>query len=119
MWWSMSEASGQVAEGAPVKRLAIAGTMKRRQRTVLTLVPLNALRPNPNQPRKHFDAEKIGELATSIKEHGLLQPIVVRRMPDGFELIAGERRFRAATIAGLTHLPALVRAVSDPVELAL
>jgi ParB family chromosome partitioning protein len=93
--------------------------MQRRQRAVLTLVPLSGLRANPNQPRKHFDAEKIAELAESIKTHGLLQPIVVRRLPDGFELIAGERRFRAATMAGLTHLPALVRDVSDPVELAL
>jgi ParB family transcriptional regulator, chromosome partitioning protein len=123
MWWSMSEAGGQVADGAPapqpVRMLAIAGTMQRRQRTVLTLVPLTAVHANPDQPRKHFDAAKLAELASSIKAHGLLQPVVVRRHPEGFELIAGERRYRAASLAGLSHIPALIRDVSDPIELAL
>src|SRR4029077_2364128 len=121
MWWSMPEAGeehGGVV-GAPVRQLAVAGSLQRRQRTVLTLVPLRDVRPNPDQPRKHFDQEKLDELAASIKTHGLLQPIVVRRVAEGFELLAGERRFRAAQTAGIDRLPALVREVDDPLEIAL
>lgn len=119
MWWSMPETGEQPGGVAPVRRLAIAGSLQRRQRTVLTLVPLRDVRPNPDQPRKHFDPVKIEELATSIRAHGLIQPIVVRRVPDGFELLAGERRFRAACAAGIDRLPALVRDVDDPLEIAL
>ena len=119
MWWSMPEAGGQQTDAGPVRRLAVAGSMQRRQRTVLTLLPVRDVRANPDQPRKHFDDEKLGELAASINAHGLLQPIVVRRVADGFELIAGERRLRAAQIAGIDRLPALVREVDDPLELAL
>src|SRR5213593_4710231 len=120
MWWSMPEAGEEHGEGAaPVRRLAVAGTVQHRQRTVLTLLPLRDVRPNPDQPRKHFDDEKLGELAASIKTHGLIQPIVVRRVADGFELLAGERRFRAAELAGIDRLPALVREVEDPLEIAL
>src|SRR5437773_10997191 len=111
MWWSMPEAGEQQGEGVPVRRLAVAGSMQRKQRTVLTLVPLRDVRPNPDQPRKHFDPEKLDELATSIKAYGLLQPVIVRRAADGFELLAGERRFRAAQAAGIDRLPALVRDV--------
>ena len=119
MWWSMPEAGEQEEQAAPVRRLAVAGSLQRRQRTVLTLVPLRDVRPNPDQPRKHFDDDKLRELSESIKAHGLLQPIVVRRVESGFELLAGERRFRAAQLAGLDRLPALVRDVDDPLEIAL
>jgi ParB family chromosome partitioning protein len=93
--------------------------MQRRQRTVLTSLPIRDVRPNPDQPRKVFDEEKLAELASSIATHGLLQPVVVRRVAEGFELLAGERRFRAAQIAGLDRLPALVKEVQDPLEIAL
>jgi ParB family chromosome partitioning protein len=120
MWWSMPEGGDQpAAVPSNVRTLSVAGRLERRQRTVLTLVPLRDVRPNVEQPRKHFDEEKLRELATSITAHGLLQPIVVRRMPTGFELVAGERRFRAAQLAGIDRLPALVREVDDPLELAL
>src|SRR5213083_868310 len=119
MWWSMPEAGEQQGEGATVRRLAVAGSFQRRQRTMLTLVPLRDVHPNPEQPRKHFDDEKLGELAASIKAHGLLQPIVVRPTAAGLEVVAGERRFRAAQLAGIDRLPALVREVEDPLELAL
>ena len=121
MWWSMPEAGeqGATTSGAPVRRLAIAGSMQRRQRTVLTLLPLQDVKPNPDQPRKHFDQAKLEELATSIKAHGLLQPIVVRRVAEGYELLAGERRYRASQLAGIDRLPALVREVDDPLEIAL
>jgi ParB family chromosome partitioning protein len=97
----------------------VAGRVQRRQSTVLTVVPLHLVRPNVDQPRKHFDEEKLAELSQSIRRHGLLQPIVVRRSPEGFELVAGERRLRAAQLAGLDRLPALVREVEDPLETAL
>jgi len=119
MWWSMPEAGEQEGTAAPVRRLAVAGSLQRRQRTVLTLVSLRDVRPNPDQPRKHFDDDKLRELAESIKAHGLLQPIVVRRVENGFEVLAGERRFRAAHLADLDRLPALVREVDDPLEIAL
>src|SRR5262245_10730180 len=119
MWWSMPEAGEQEGQAAPVRRLAVAGSLQRRQRTVLTLLPLHDVRPNPDQPRKHFDDEKLRELSESIKAHGLLQPIVVRRVENGFELLAGERRFRAAQLADIDRLPALVREVDDPLEIAL
>jgi len=127
MWWSKPEAGAEAATGTAaeqatgpaVRTLAVAGHMRRRQSTVLTLVPVGEVRPNPDQPRHFFDEEKLAELAASIKVHGLLQPIVVRPGRGGFELIAGERRFRAAQIAGLDRLPALVREVEDPLETAL
>src|SRR3712207_5070321 len=64
--------------------------------------------PNPYQPRQGFDEEALQELADSIRQHGLLQPIVVRRRDGGYELIAGERRLRAAQLAGMERVPALV-----------
>ncbi len=119
MWWSMPESSEQGPGLRPARVLALAGTMQRRQRTVLTLVSVKDVRANPDQPRKYFDDEKLAELAASIKAHGLLQPIVVRRADSGFELLAGERRFRAAQLAGMDRLPALIREVEDPLEVAL
>lgn len=82
-------------------------------------VPLAALDPNPNQPRQHFDPETMNELTQSVKERGVLQPILTRRNGDRYIIIAGERRVRAATAAGLTKIPALVRQDDDPEELAL
>jgi ParB family transcriptional regulator, chromosome partitioning protein len=87
-----------------------------------TELALERIRPNPFQPRRHFDEASLHELAQSLRSHGVLQPIVVRDTASGFELIAGERRWRAARIAGLAMLPALIRTeVSDGemLELAL
>lgn len=72
-------------------------------------VEVARIRPNPSQPRRHFDEGAMAELATSIAERGVLQPIIVRPLGDGFELVAGERRWRAAQRAQLHHIPALVR----------
>lgn len=79
------------------------------------------VRPNPYQPRQNFDPQNLQELADSIKAQGILQPIVVRRCDGGFELIAGERRLRAAQLAGCETVPALVKKASDRemLELAL
>jgi ParB family chromosome partitioning protein len=81
-------------------------------------IPVNAIRPNPKQPRQVFDDESLVELVHSIKEIGVLQPIVVRSLPseggeERFELIMGERRWRAAQEAGLERIPAIVRDTSD------
>ena len=85
------------------------------------IVPLAAIHRNPLQPRQSFDEAAIEELAESIRQKGVLQPLLVRRSNGGFELIAGERRFRAAQRVGLEQVPVLVRDVSDGemLELAL
>ncbi len=86
----------------------------------ISMVALNQVIPNRYQPRTIFVEDELEGLAQSIKEHGVLQPIVVRRKGDGvYELIAGERRLRAATLAGLSTIPALVRNANDEKSLAL
>src|SRR5437773_1070417 len=83
-------------------------------------IPLEKVAPNPQQPRQQFDREGIEELAASIRRHGVLQPIVVSRKGDGYELVAGHRRVVAARAAGKTTIPAVVREdVTDRLELAL
>ena len=80
-----------------------------------TIVELNLdeLRPNPYQPRKKFDEEALNELAASIKEHGVFQPIIVKKTVKGYDIVAGERRFRASKKAGLTTIPAIIEDFSD------
>lgn len=73
------------------------------------MIAVDQIRPSHQQVRTRFDAEPLGELAESIRLHGVLQPLLVRRLTDGYELIAGERRWRAARLAGLTAVPAVVR----------
>ena len=82
---------------------------------------INKIRPNADQPRKKFNREKLEELAASIKEHGILQPLVVRPENNGYTIIAGERRWRAATMAGLKVVPVIVKDLpaKDVMELAL
>jgi ParB family transcriptional regulator, chromosome partitioning protein len=75
----------------------------------LQRIPVDRVRPNPHQPRHRFDPDQLAELAASIREHGVIMPIVVRRDPEGWVLVAGERRLRAARMAGLTEIPAVVR----------
>lgn len=84
-------------------------------------IPLKDLRPNPYQPRKTFNEDSINELSQSIKEHGVIQPIIVRSVLRGYEIIAGERRFRASQHCGLETIPAVVRKFSDQqvMEIAL
>ena len=76
-------------------------------------INLSELRANPYQPRKNFDEEALNELASSIKEHGVFQPIIVKKSIKGYEIIAGERRFRASKLAGLETMPAIVKDFSD------
>ncbi|MBR3978157.1 MAG: ParB/RepB/Spo0J family partition protein [Oscillospiraceae bacterium] len=76
-------------------------------------LPPKALRPNPQQPRKVFREEALSELAESIRRHGILQPLSVRRVVGGYELIAGERRLRAGILAGLTEIPCIVMQMDE------
>ena len=84
-------------------------------------VNLDDLRPNPYQPRKVFDENALNELAESIKEHGVFQPVILKKSIKGYEIIAGERRVRASKIAGKTTIPAIIRTFTDEqmMEIAL
>ena len=87
----------------------------------IIMVKLDELRSNPYQPRKVFDENSLQELASSIKEHGVFQPIIIKKSIKGYEIIAGERRVKASKIAGLEEIPAIVRDFSDTqmMEIAL
>lgn len=76
-------------------------------------IDINDIKPNENQPRKVFNEEKIQDLAASIVEHGVIQPLIIRGAAHGFEIVAGERRWRAARAAGLKEVPCLIRELSD------
>ena len=76
-------------------------------------IPVNAVDPNPLQPRTHFPESRLKELSDSIRFSGVVQPILVRKVGDRFQIVAGERRWRAANLAGLERLPAVVRSLSD------
>lgn len=87
----------------------------------ITMIKLDELRSNPYQPRKIFDQEALEELAVSIKEHGVFQPIIVKQSIKGYEIIAGERRVKASKLAGLIEIPAIIRDFNDTqmMEIAL
>ena len=76
-------------------------------------IPIERIVPNPRQPRRHFDSQAMGELAESIRQHGMLQPISVQKTPEGYVLVAGERRLRAASMAGLDRVPCILVRSSD------
>jgi ParB family chromosome partitioning protein len=84
-------------------------------------IPLSQLRPSPYQPRRNFNEESINELAASIKEHGIIQPIIVRSVLKGYEIIAGERRYRASQVCGLATVSAVIKKFTDQqvMEIAL
>ena len=85
----------------------------------LVEVSIDQLEPNPNQPRKSFESNALEELTASIRSSGVIQPVIVRRIADGYQLIAGERRWRAARQAGLERIPAIVREATDAESLEL
>ena len=85
----------------------------------LTEVPLTRIRPNPLQPRRRFDEAELEALAASVAEHGVLLPVLVTQTLDGYQLVAGERRFRAAQLAGLERIPVVIRQVADRDQLEL
>jgi ParB family chromosome partitioning protein len=104
--------SALISSAAEIKPEPVAGANGLR-------VAIDRIVPSPFQPRRSFDDAKIDELAASIRNQGIIQPLVVRRREDGYELIAGERRWRAAMRAGLTDVPVVVREASDHEALQL
>ena len=99
----------------------IAGGSASASNHELQRVAVSSIAPNPEQPRRHFDSAALDELADSIKRHGLVQPVILRPMADGYQIVAGERRWRAAQLAQMHDLPAVIRDYNDAetLEIAL
>jgi ParB family chromosome partitioning protein len=95
-----------------------AGRFIGQQRTLLAAIPIEQIHPNPQQPRRFIDPQALDELTESVRERGVLQPIIVKRDGPGFMIMAGERRYQAARRAGVQTLPAIIRD-DDPNEIAL
>ncbi len=109
-----SEGEGKKNKGEKPEQTDNAYIDPQKRVNVVLRVPVKNIRPNPHQPRREFNEERLEELASSIKKHGLIQPITVRYIGEKrFELISGERRLRATKLAGLDELPAYVREVDD------
>jgi ParB family transcriptional regulator, chromosome partitioning protein len=92
---------------------------QRPQHASTSEIPLDRIRPNPRQPRQRMDQNDLDDLAASIREHGVLQPILVTETLDGYQLVAGERRFRASQQAGLERIPAVIRQLADRDQLEI
>lgn len=104
---------------SPFQEMAEKAPLSPASQEGMTEVAINDIVPNPQQPRLHFDETKLQELAESIKEHGILQPLIVTREGNRYELIAGERRFQAAKRAGLSRVPVVVRSADEQGKLEL
>ncbi len=115
----IGSADFSVAEPQPVSRPAPASVPVAPTGPVVQSIPLGRIEPNPFQPRQQFDDTGLAELAQSIKTDGILQPITLRQVESRYQIIAGERRWRAAQLAGLTEIPAIVRAADDNEMLVL
>lgn len=94
------------------KEITISNTAENVENGI-SYININDIKPNEGQPRKTFDEEKIGELADSIQEHGLIQPVVLRKAAKGYEIVAGERRWRACRKAGLKEVPCIIKELTD------
>ncbi len=97
----------------------LGGTTRRAENDELAQLPVGALKPGKYQPRTRMDEASLAELAASIKVRGVIQPIVVRPVGSQYEILAGERRWRAARLAGLEHVPAVIREVPDEAALGI
>lgn len=112
---------GQIEENSPSEKRQESEKAIRQRETEEYKVRLSRVEPNPDQPRKDFNEEQLNELAESIRQFGILQPLLVQKKGDMYEIIAGERRWRAAKLAGLKEVPVVVREYSEQqaVEIAL
>ena len=111
-----------LGNGRGLDALIDTGDVKTQGSSNLSEISISDIEPNPNQPRREFDQTALSELANSIKEIGIIQPITLRQTPDGqYQIIAGERRWRASQLAGLTTIPAYIKTVKDEtvMEMAL
>jgi ParB family transcriptional regulator, chromosome partitioning protein len=106
---------------APLPSAAPAPAPEEKSSTFPARLPLSSIHANPMQPRTVFQADRLEELAASIRANGIIQPILVRQYQEGYQIVAGERRWRAAKLAGVTDVPVIVQDVADPrmLELAL
>lgn len=98
---------------------AVTEVTEEERRSDLQALPIDRVRRGRYQPRRHFDPDALQELADSISAQGMVQPVVVRPVEDGYELVAGERRWRAAQMAGLHEIPAVIRELDDPAAAAV
>lgn len=111
--------SGDAKNGSETSSAAGAGNKSNAAAGGILYVDINDIKPNTNQPRKAFDEEKLEDLANSIREHGLIQPVVLRSVGAGYEIVAGERRWRAARKVGVKEIPCIVRELSDEENMLL
>jgi ParB family chromosome partitioning protein len=116
-WWG-KEAAVEAISGVGRGVALAVGQFVGGQRIILAAIPIEQIHPNPQQPRRFINPEGLDELTESVRQRGVLQPIIVKREGDGYLIMAGERRYRAAKGAGLTVVPAIVRD-DDPNEIAL
>ena len=112
---------GNLIPGSGNKNLSQQGSSAEDSNVIVKEIKISEVQLNPNQPRKTFSAETISELAETIKVHGLIQPIIVKKTESGFELVAGERRLRACKEAGFVKIQAIVKnyTVRDSMEVSL
>lgn len=123
------EPAETAAESAAAEKNAESGRGKKvspRQDTAdeniengIFYIDINDIKPNSNQPRKVFDEDKLDDLAASIKEHGLIQPVVLRNIKNGYEIVAGERRWRAARKVGIKQIPCIIKELTDEENMLL
>jgi len=111
--YDREDSSNNREENAIEYKPTIANNMNSTNKDGVSKIKISEIYPNPNQPRKTFDRESLEELAESIRVHGLIQPIIVNKMDDGYLIIAGERRYRASKLAGLTEIDAIVKNYTD------
>jgi len=98
---------------------ALIPKIEQKERRLVTEIDIESLTPNLFQPRKNFDKEKMEELKGSIKKHGIIQPIVVRKMANGYEIVVGERRLKAAKEIGLKRIPAIIKSINNEKSLEI
>lgn len=122
---AVSQPSGATAAGAPTTdaqaNSQVSLQVSKDRLVGITVLDVSSISPNPHQPRREFSEKEIEELAQSIQANGIIQPLIVRKTDNGYELIAGERRLRAAKLSGLKQVPVVVRRTTDleSMELAL
>ena len=115
----MAEEAAKQENGDPAKSAESSENETTRVENGISYIDINDIKPNLSQPRKNFDEEKLRELASSIEEHGLIQPVVLRKAKVGYEIVAGERRWRAARLIGIKELPCIVKDLTDEENMLL
>lgn len=110
---ALGKGLGALISETKINDLAISHTVASPELVSISEIPLENISPNPFQPRTTFDAEALEELAASIREFGIIQPITVRAVGHKYQIISGERRVKASRMAGMTHIPAYIKSTDD------